>query len=283
MVTRTKTKETEVVELTPTQQQIVDEVDSEVTQVEALEKLVETTEKMGLYENPVNPMIKDEPANNTERTQLFTETVQDIGYQPQQTPMMLLVSALAKARAEFDAVTKNANNPFFKSKYADLSEVIGAITPALSANGLVVVQPIEQTENGLLLRTQLYHVGGGVIESTFAIPENKDIQKLGSAITYVRRYSLSSLIGVAPQDDDGNAAAGKKVEGENIDELIKLYETNFNKIENCKNIDDLKTLWLSLKLTQGSALHKLLEPVKNIRRTTLYDEIKKTKEVSPEN
>lgn len=283
MVTRTKTKETEVVELTPTQQQIVDEVDSEVTQVEALEKLVETTEKMGLYENPVNPMIKDEPANNTERTQLFTETVQDIGYQPQQTPMMLLVSALAKARAEFDAVTKNANNPFFKSKYADLSEVIGAITPALSANGLVVVQPIEQTENGLLLRTQLYHVGGGVIESTFAIPENKDIQKLGSAITYVRRYSLSSLIGVAPQDDDGNAAAGKKVEGENIDELIKLYETNFNKIENCKNIDDLKMLWLSLKLTQGSALHKLLEPVKNSRRTTLYDEIKKTKEVSPEN
>lgn len=283
MVTRTKTKETEVVELTPTQQQIVDEVDSEVTQVEALEKLVETTEKMGLYENPVNPMIKNEPANNTERTQLFTETVQDIGYQPQQTPMMLLVSALAKARAEFDAVTKNANNPFFKSKYADLSEVIGAITPALSANGLVVVQPIEQTENGLLLRTQLYHVGGGVIESTFAIPENKDIQKLGSAITYVRRYSLSSLIGVAPQDDDGNAAAGKKVEGENIDELIKLYETNFNKIENCKNIDDLKTLWLSLKLTQGSALHKLLEPVKNSRRTTLYDEIKKTKEVSPEN
>lgn len=254
MATRTKAVETEVVELTPTQQQIVDEVDSGVTQVEALEKLVEMTEEMGLYNNEVKPtMVVEQP----------------------QTPMMLLVSALAKARAEFDAVTKNANNPFFKSKYADLSEVIGAITPALSANGLVVVQPIVQTENGLLLRTQLYHVGGGVIESTFAIPENKDIQKLGSAITYVRRYSLSSLIGVAPQDDDGNAAAGKKVEGENGDELTKLYETNFNKIEKCKTLEELKTFWLTL--TPGTTLYKLLEPNKNRRKDVLMEEVNKAK------
>ncbi len=266
MVARTKVKETEVVELTPTQQQIVDEVDSGVTQVEALEKLVEMTEEMGLYSSET--LSQDETKFVDAMLQLKQEATNP-------TPMMLLVGALAKARAEFDAVTKNANNPFFKSKYADLSEVIGAITPALSANGLVVVQPIDQTENGLLLRTQLYHVGGGVIESTFAIPENKDIQKLGSAITYVRRYSLSSLIGVAPQDDDGNAAAGKKVESENGDELTKLYETNFNKIEKCKTLEELKTFWLTL--TPGSTLYKLLEPNKNRRKDVLMEEVNKAK------
>lgn len=154
------------------------------------------------------------------------------------TPMMLLIEALAKARAEFDAVTKNANNPYFKSKYADLSEVLGAITPALSANGLVVVQPIEQTEKGLLLHTQLYHVGGGLIESTFAIPENKDIQKLGGAITYIRRYSLSALFGVAPEDDDGNSAAGKGNNAEKDAELKIVYTKTF---ASCTDADSLKT------------------------------------------
>lgn len=118
-----------------------------------------------------------------------------------------LIKALVKARSEFDRVTKDSNNPFFKSKYADLASVVGAITPALSANGLVVCQPLEQTENGLLLKTQLWHESGEVMESTMAIPAIADIQKLGSAITYSRRYALSSLLGIAPEDDDGNAAA----------------------------------------------------------------------------
>ena len=179
--------------------------------------------------------------------------------------MMLLVEALSKARAEFDAVTKNAANPYFKSKYADLSEVLGAITPALSANGLVVVQPIEQTETGLLLRTQLHHVGGGVIESTFAIPENKDIQKLGSAITYIRRYSLSALFGVAPQDDDGNAAAGKQV---NNDDNLEQCVEYFAKFEQCQTLTDLKTLWTDLN-KNNPTVAKALTKVKDARKDAL--------------
>jgi hypothetical protein len=210
-----------------------------------LDQLVQESQEMGFYDNP-------------------SSTIEVVG---EKTPMMLLVTALAKARAEFDAVTKNAANPFFKSKYADLSEVIGAITPALSANGLVVVQPIEQTEQGLLLRTQLYHVGGGVIESTFAIPENKDIQKLGSSITYIRRYSLSSLFGVAPEDDDGNAAAGKQV---NVEATIEQCANYFVKFEQCETLNDLKTLWADLNKT-NPMVAKSLTKIKDLRKDKLME------------
>jgi len=212
-----------------------------------LDQLVSESQKMGLYDTPLSTVEEEKPASYAK------------------TPMMLLVEALSKARAEFDAVTKNAANPYFKSKYADLSEVLGAITPALSANGLVVVQPIKQTETGLLLRTQLHHVGGGVIESTFAIPENKDIQKLGSAITYIRRYSLSALFGVAPQDDDGNAAAGKQVNNDNSLEQCVEY---FAKFEQCKNLNELKTLWTDLNKNNPNVA-KALTKVKDARKDAL--------------
>lgn len=157
------------------------------------------------------------------------------------TPMMRLVKALVKARAEFDSVTKNAANPYFKSKYADLSEVMGAITPALCNNGLVIVQPLEQKETGLLLRTQLYHIGGAMLESTFAIPDNKDMQKLGGAITYARRYCVSSLMGVAPEDDDGNSATGKSSSNkEPVDnsELLVVYGKLFSSCNDAASLKD---------------------------------------------
>lgn len=122
--------------------------------------------------------------------------------------MQDLIKALVKARGEFDAIEKNASNPFFKSKYATLSEILGAVTPALCANGLVITQPIEQTPEGAILRTQLWHESGQVLESAIAIPENKDIQKLGGSITYLRRYALSALLGITQEDDDCNTANG---------------------------------------------------------------------------
>ena len=240
-----------------TRKKINDEIALEIDTITA----VEENEKV---ENVVCELIQEE------NTIVQEENTIIVG---EKTPMMLLVEALSKARAEFDAVTKNAANPFFKSKYADLSEVIGAITPALSANGLVFVQPIEQTENGLLLRTQLLHVGGGCIESTFAIPDNKDIQKLGSAITYIRRYSLSALIGVAPQDDDGNAAAGKVTSVEpNFDECLEYV----NKLQDCKTLNELKTIWGDL--TQNNPkLVKALTKLKDSRKDYLM-EVEKTQQ-----
>lgn len=122
------------------------------------------------------------------------------------------INELAKSLAIFQGITepikKDAVNPFFKSKYASLSGIIEGIKVDLSANGLSYVQIIE---DGKLI-TVLMHNSGQFIESSINIaPEKKDIQSLGSYLTYLRRYSLSAILGIATEeDDDGNNA--KKAE-----------------------------------------------------------------------
>lgn len=124
-----------------------------------------------------------------------------------------LAAALSKARGEFKAVIKSAENPYFKSNYADLSTLIDATKDSLSKNGLAVVQsPGKITESGRVsITTLLIHSSGEWMEDDLEMPVTKaDAQGLGSAITYGRRYAYQSLLNVAgEEDDDGNAAVGK--------------------------------------------------------------------------
>lgn len=117
--------------------------------------------------------------------------------------------ALAKAQAEIVAARKDATNPFFKSKYATLDSVWNACRTPLTKNGLSIVQVPMTDENGMVLITRLLHSSGQWIESQMAvIPAKGDIQSLGSTLTYIRRYSLSAMVGVTPdEDDDGNAGS----------------------------------------------------------------------------
>lgn len=118
-----------------------------------------------------------------------------------------LVSALAIAQGSIQGAKKDVNNPFFKSKYADLQSVWSVARKPLSDNGLAVVQTPENSENGVTLRTALFHSSGQWIASTLDLPVKKDDpQGYGSAISYARRYSLAAMIGVYSEDDDGNAA-----------------------------------------------------------------------------
>jgi hypothetical protein len=107
-------------------------------------------------------------------------------------------------------VLKNATNPHLKVKYADLGSVLDTITEPLQAHGLLVVQRFDATEWGAVLITDLIHVATGE-KLTSAVPvaskDPTDPQKMGGAITYYRRYSLLALLGLAPEDDDGNAAS----------------------------------------------------------------------------
>lgn len=125
-----------------------------------------------------------------------------------------LVDALAKAQAEFDPVLKDSQNPAFRSRYADLASVIRATQKSLSKHGLVIIQfPVTiVAEQQAGVRTILAHSSGQSIESTYMLPavmhSNFTAQSVGSAITYARRYSYQAAIGVAGEDDDGNAAAG---------------------------------------------------------------------------
>jgi len=123
-----------------------------------------------------------------------------------------LAAALAKAQAKVKGATKDATNPHFRSKYADLSSIWDACRSALTENGLSVVQaPGLATEGPAFqatLTTMLLHSSGQWIRSTAAAPLTKDdAQGVGSALTYLRRYALAAYAGVAPEDDDGNAAA----------------------------------------------------------------------------
>jgi len=125
-----------------------------------------------------------------------------------------LAKALAAARKKFKAVKKEQTNPFFKSKYADLSAVIDATEEALAEHGLSVVQsPIMDTDRAGVT-TMLIHESGQWMRGDLLLPLAKgDAQGVGSAITYARRYSYQGVVNVAAEtDDDANAASGKSAE-----------------------------------------------------------------------
>lgn len=119
-----------------------------------------------------------------------------------------LAAALAKAQQEIKPALKDSNNPFFKSKYADLSSTWEACKDALNKNGLSVVQTIEEN----YLSTTLLHTSGQWISGKCPLINQKgDMQGLGSAISYARRYSIAAICGVTTDDDDANSADLKSV------------------------------------------------------------------------
>lgn len=120
-----------------------------------------------------------------------------------------LAKALAKAQGEIENASKNAANPHFKSKYADLAEVLNTVRPVFSSHGLSVLQ-MPSFDGGIAsVETLLMHTSGEWISNTCSAPVSKnDAQGVGSAITYLRRYSLAAFAGIAQEDDDANGAVG---------------------------------------------------------------------------
>lgn len=120
-----------------------------------------------------------------------------------------LATALAKAQRQIKPAPKDAVNPHFRSRYADLPAVFDACRDALSANGIAVSQIPIALDGRQLLRTLLLHTSGQYLAGDYILkPIKDDPQGMGSALTYARRYSLSSMVGiVSDDDDDGNAAS----------------------------------------------------------------------------
>lgn len=152
-------------------------------------------------------------------------------------------SALAKAQGKIQPASKDKSNPFFKSKYADLSSCWEACREALSENGICVTQPITISPNGMTLTTILAHSSGQWFKSEMPIVTQKnDPQTLGSAITYYRRYCLCAMVGVAPEDDDGEKAQSD-------------YRTTIPKIEKIENTKPVK----KVSKEDAESLKKVLE------------------------
>ena len=113
---------------------------------------------------------------------------------------------LYNLQQELGVISKDETNPFYKSKYFDINSLIKQLHPLLKKHGLLLLQPIENNE----VKSVIYNIDGdGQIESGISLPSLPDPQKLGSAITYFRRYTLQSLLALQAEDDDGNKAITK--------------------------------------------------------------------------
>lgn len=126
--------------------------------------------------------------------------------------MKNIATALVSAQKAFGPALKSATNPHFRSKYADLSACVEAVIDALNSNGIALVQRNVECAEGVCIETVFVHESGEMLSSgPLHVPAAKqDPQGYGSALTYARRYSLMAACGIAPEDDDGNAASKKR-------------------------------------------------------------------------
>lgn len=181
-----------------------------------------------------------------------------------------LAAALAKAQGAMKGAVKDSANPFFKSKYADLASVVEAIRVAFASNGLSYIQTVEPSDKDeVRVETTILHSSGEWIScGVLSLPVSKsDAQGYGSALTYARRYSLSAATGVAPEDDDGNAASSAKPK-KTMDCRAHLAA-----LDAAPTLDDLqvafKTAYKAAQTENDTVAMAILTGAKNNRKTAL--------------
>ncbi len=182
-----------------------------------------------------------------------------------------LIAALCKARGEFAPATKESTNPHFRSKYADLETVVNATFPSLVKHGLFVIQ----TFAGDTLETMLAHESGEWIKGTQPLLGKQDPQGIASASTYARRYGLMAILGVAPEDDDGNVAqksyleakAERKAQAENPDELVSVMA--IKSVE--QRISKAKKPYTLVTFVDGSEATTFSTTIKEMAEAALAD------------
>lgn len=150
--------------------------------------------------------------------------------------MKQIATALVKAQNQFGPALKTSTNPHFESRYADLSAVVEAVVDALNANGIYLMQQTAESSDGVIVETLFLHESGESLSSgKLHVPASKqDPQGYGSALTYARRYSLMAACGIAPEDDDGNAASRKqeqKVSAQAMADHLAAIDATTNKEE----------------------------------------------------
>ncbi len=141
--------------------------------------------------------------------------------------MKNIASALVRAQRGFAPALKTSTNPHFRSKYVDLAGCVEAVVDALNSAGIALVQRTSEDSTGVTVETVFVHESGEMLEcGKLHVPASKqDPQGYGSALTYARRYSLMAACGIAPEDDDGNAASKVKVSATKTD-LVTPHRMN---------------------------------------------------------
>lgn len=171
-----------------------------------------------------------------------------------------LAAALALAQGEVENAHKNSANPHFRSKYADLAEIINTVRPVFAKHGLAVIQSPSYADGLVSVTTLLTHKSGQWIKDMASAPASKlDAQGVGSAVTYLRRYSLAAFAGIAQEDDDGNAASQRKVASPSASDLEKAS----NMLRACQSLADLKTAYGSLSPELRQAMASVKDDMKD--------------------
>ena len=136
---------------------------------------------------------------------------------------MNIYKKLAEAKKEIGKISKDSTNPFFKSKYFDINSLLEHVEPILEKYDLLLLQPIEDG----VVYTMIYDVidDAPCISSGLQLPNIQDPQKLGGAITYYRRYTLQSLLGLQAEDDDGNTATKQVKEERKPSLTLEKFES----------------------------------------------------------
>lgn len=171
--------------------------------------------------------------------------------------MSAMYKALVAAQKAFGPALKSANNPAFRSKYADLGACVEAVIDGLHANGFFLTHINVPCETGITVECRLIHESGEYHTSgPVHVPVNKnDAQGYGSALTYARRYSLMAVCGVAPEDDDGNQAAAAKPKGrELVPEAKPITDVQASEyLSSIANADSIEALQAAFKPAWSAA------------------------------
>lgn len=159
--------------------------------------------------------------------------------------MKNIATALVKAQQAFGPALKTATNPHFRSRYADLAACVEAVMDGLNSNGIALVQQLTESDTGVIVETVFIHESGEMLNcGKLHVPAVKhDPQGYGSALTYARRYSLMAACGIAPEDDDGNAAS-RKVEAKKSEVDESVMADHLAAIEATTNQEDLKKAYV---------------------------------------
>ena len=200
-----------------------------------------------------------------------------------------IAGALAAAQMEMGKALKLSSNPHLKNKYADLQSVMDACMNALNSHGIAVIQPSGFDETGHYVETVFLHISGERLSCRVPMLLGKqDMQGLGSAMTYARRYGLMAMAGVAPEDDDGECAKGNGKGQTDSREPPRKAEPEVNwrdygekirlRVAKTRTIDEIDQLWQStgperLKLKSYSAeIHDAVVSIFHARRGEIESE-----------
>lgn len=169
-----------------------------------------------------------------------------------------LFAALAAAQSEVENAIKGNVNPHFKSRYADLAEVLNTVRPTFARHGLSILQSTAFDGINVSVTTTLAHAEGGWVSSCAScVPARVDAQGIGAATTYLRRYALAAMAGVAQEDDDGNAASHQQRPATPAREdglLPATLETAQRQLDRCEDMDELGKAWATLPANVRKAL-----------------------------